>query len=293
MRQRIITGIVFTLAVMAFVIPSYWFTPLMLVFGIIVGSVSMYELVKAFSEGGYKPNSFLISIGGVIAILIALVSFFQGTGILVALALYLLIVVPYCLACVILPSVIDKENHLTNGAITAMIVLYVTFPLFCLSVLSMLAPNGWFYMVPALFAAWVSDVCAYFVGVTLGKHKIVPHLSPNKTWEGCIGGAVGCAFVIMIYFGILYYIELGDYTVNIAVFCSLAFVLGFAMSVMSQLGDWLASLIKRMCGIKDYGNLFPGHGGMLDRFDSAFFTIPMGVLLAIFAVLLTQAGIAG
>ena len=61
---------------------------------------------------------------------------------------------------------------------------------------------------------------------------------------------------------------------------------------MSQLGDWLASLIKRMCGIKDYGNLFPGHGGMLDRFDSAFFTIPMGVLLAIFAVLLTQAGIA-
>lgn len=293
MRQRVITGIIFTLAVLAFVIPSLWFSPLMLVFGIIVGSVSMYELVKAFTVGGYKPNSFLIVIGGVISIIIALVSFFQGTGIVVALALYLLIVVPYCLACVILPSVIDQENHLTNGAITAMIVLYVTFPLFCLSVLSMLAPNGWFYMVPALFGAWVSDVCAYFVGVTLGKHKIVPHLSPKKTWEGCIGGAVGCAFVIMIYFGVLYYYDLSDYTVNVAVFCSLAFILGFAMSVMSQLGDWLASLIKRMCGIKDYGNLFPGHGGMLDRFDSAFFTIPMGVLLAIFAVLLTQAGIAG
>ena len=182
----------------------------MLVFGIIVGSVSMYELVKAFTVGGYKPNSFLIAIGGVISIIIALVSFFQGTGIVVALALYLLIVVPYCLACVILPSVIDQENHLTNGAITAMIVLYVTFPLFCLSVLSMLAPNGWFYMVPALFGAWVSDVCAYFVGVTLGKHKIVPHLSPKKTWEGCIGGAVGCAFVIMIYFGVLYYYDLSD-----------------------------------------------------------------------------------
>ena len=293
MRQRVITGIIFTLAVLAFVIPSLWFSPLMLVFGIIVGSVSMYELVKAFTVGGYKPNSFLIAIGGVISIIIALVSFFQGTGIIVALALYLLIVVPYCLACVILPSVIDQENHLTNGAITAMIVLYVTFPLFCLSVLSMLAPNGWFYMVPALFGAWVSDVCAYFVGVTLGKHKIVPHLSPKKTWEGCIGGAVGCAFVIMIYFGVLYYYDLSDYTVNVAVVCSLAFILGFAMSVMSQLGDWLASLIKRMCGIKDYGNLFPGHGGMLDRFDSAFFTIPMGVLLAIFAVLLTQAGIAG
>ena len=287
MRQRVITGIVFTLAVLAFVIPSYWFSPLMLVFGIIVGSVSMYELIKAFKEGGFAPNSFLIAMGGAISLLIALIAFFQQTGFIVALAVYLLVVIPYCLACVILPSVIDKENHLSNGAVTAMIVLYVTFPLFCLASLSMLTPNGWFYMVPALFAAWVSDVCAYFVGVTLGKHKIVPHLSPKKTWEGCIGGAIGCAMVVMIYFGILHYAGIGDYTVNTAVFCSLAFVLGFAMSVMSQLGDWLASLIKRMCGIKDYGNLFPGHGGMMDRFDSAFFTIPMGALLALFAVLLT------
>ena len=73
MRQRVITGIIFTLAVLAFVIPSLWFSPLMLVFGIIVGSVSMYELVKAFTVGGYKPNSFLIAIGGVISIIIALV----------------------------------------------------------------------------------------------------------------------------------------------------------------------------------------------------------------------------
>jgi phosphatidate cytidylyltransferase len=219
--------------------------------------------------------------------LIAFVSYLQGAGFIVALSLYLLIVIPFCLACVILPSVIDKVNHLTNGAVTAMVVLYVTFPLFCLTALSMLTPNGWFYMVPALFAAWVSDVCAYFVGVTLGKHKIVPYLSPNKTWEGCIGGAVGCAMVIMVYFGVLLISGVAEYTVNVAVFCSLAFILGFVMSVMSQLGDWLASLIKRMCGIKDYGNLFPGHGGMLDRFDSAFFTIPMGVLLALIAVLLT------
>lgn len=288
MRQRVITGIVFILSVLAFVIPSYWFSPLMLLFGIIVGSISIYELIKAFTAGGFKPNSFLVAIGGVIAVIIALISYFQGTGILVALSLYLLIVVPYCLACVILPSVIDKENHLAGGAVTAMIVLYVTFPLFCLASLSMLVPSGWFYMVPALMAAWISDTCAYFVGVTMGKHKIVPHLSPKKTWEGCIGGAVGCATLIMIYFGFLYMMEVGDYTVNTAVFCSLAFILGFAMSVMSQLGDWLASLIKRMCGIKDYGNLFPGHGGMLDRFDSAFFTIPMGVLLAIIAYLLTD-----
>ena len=258
----------------------------MLLFGIIVGSISIYELIKAFTAGGFKPNSFLVAIGGVIAVIIALISYFQGTGILVALSLYLLIVVPYCLACVILPSVIDKENHLAGGAVTAMIVLYVTFPLFCLASLSMLVPSGWFYMVPALMAAWISDTCAYFVGVTMGKHKIVPHLSPKKTWEGCIGGALGCALVVMLYFDIVIYNVCGI-KMNLFVFSVLSFFLGFIMSVMSQLGDWLASLIKRRVGIKDYGTIFPGHGGMIDRFDSAFFTIPTGVLLAMIVVFFT------
>ena len=259
----------------------------MLIFSAIVGSVSMYEMLRAVKNGGFEPNSFLCSAGGVLSIIILLIAFISKANLTTALALYLLIIVPFCLACVILPSVIDKENHLQNGAVTAMVTLYVTFPLFCLSSLAMLAPRGWFYMVPALFAAWVSDVCAYFVGVTLGKHKIVPHLSPNKTWEGCIGGAVGCAFVVMIYFIILAAVGVDSYTVEIGILAVLSFILGFMMSVMSQLGDWLASLIKRICNIKDYGDIFPGHGGMLDRFDSAFFTIPMGVLLALIAVLLT------
>ena len=287
MRQRIITGIVFTVAVLAFVIPSFWFSPLMLVFSIIVGSIAMFELIRALKTGGFEPNSFLCVIGGVISVVLALVSYLQNCTFTTSLSFYLLIMIPYCLACAILPSLIDKENHLKNGAVTSMTVLYITFPLYCLTVLCLLATNGWFFMVPALFAAWVSDVCAYFVGVTLGKHKIVPHLSPNKTWEGCIGGAIGCAIVVMLYFCILSAMDVVELSISIGVFSVLSFILGFLMSVMSQMGDWLASLIKRMCGIKDYGDIFPGHGGMLDRFDSAFFTIPMGVLLALIAVLLT------
>ena len=150
----------------------------------------------------------------------------------------------------------------------------------------MLAENGWYYMVPALFAAWISDTMAYFSGVTLGKHKIVPHISPKKTWEGCIGGALGCALVVMLYFDIVIYNVCGI-KMNLFVFSVLSFFLGFIMSVMSQLGDWLASLIKRRVGIKDYGTIFPGHGGMIDRFDSAFFTIPTGVLLAMIVVFFT------
>ena len=287
MRQRIITGIVFTVAVLAFVIPSFWFSPLMLVFSIIVGSIAMFELIRALKTGGFEPNSFLCVIGGVISVVLALVSYLQNCTFTTSLSFYLLIMIPYCLACAILPSLIDMENHLKNGAVTSMTVLYITFPLYCLTVLCLLATNGWFFMVPALFAAWVSDVCAYFVGVTLGKHKIVPHLSPKKTWEGCIGGAIGCAIVVMLYFCILSAMDVVELSISIGVFSVLSFILGFLMSVMSQMGDWLASLIKRMCGIKDYGDIFPGHGGMLDRFDSAFFTIPMGVLLALIAVLLT------
>lgn len=287
MRQRIITGIVFTLAVLLFVIPSFWLPALMLLFSVIVGAISMYELLNAFKKGGFDPNNYLAIIGGIISALILFICYMAQVNLIVTLAIYLLIVVPYCLACLILPSVIDQENHLSSGAVTGMTVLYVTFPMYCLTALAMLTPGGWFFMVPALFAAWVSDVCAYFVGVTLGKHKIVPHLSPKKTWEGCIGGAIGCALVVMAYFDILLLTGVISNSVSIVYISVLSFFLGLIMSVMSQLGDWLASLIKRMCGIKDYGNMFPGHGGMLDRFDSAFFTIPMGVLLAFFAVLMS------
>ena len=147
-----------------------------------------------------------------------------------------------------------------------------------------LVPHGWYYMVFGLFASWISDVCAYFVGVTMGKHKIVPHISPKKTWEGCVGGAIGCALIVMLYFDFVVY-PLDELKINIILFSVIMFVIGFLISCLSQIGDWLASLVKRKVGIKDYGNIFPGHGGMMDRFDSSFFTIPTGLLTALIALL--------
>ena len=113
MRQRIITGIIFTLAVLLFVIPSFWLPSLMMIFSIIVGAVSMYELLNAFKKGGFVPNGYLVIIGGIIAALALFVCFLMQISLIVALALYLLIMIPYCLACLILPSVIDMENHLS------------------------------------------------------------------------------------------------------------------------------------------------------------------------------------
>jgi phosphatidate cytidylyltransferase len=137
-------------------------------------------------------------------------------------------------------------------------------------------------MLVGLVAPWISDVFAYLVGVTIGKHKIVPHISPKKTWEGCIGGALFCALGVMLYSVFVIY-RVDNIGMDLTAFAVMTFIMGLLVSVMSQLGDWFASVIKRHVGIKDYGKIFPGHGGMLDRFDSTFFTMPIGLLLAIIA----------
>lgn len=286
MRQRVITGIFFTLGVLAFVIPSFWIPIVMILFSIIVGAVSMREMIKALEAGNMVPSGILIIIGGLISLLIIGFSYAESQSLVEALALYLIIIMLYCFAVMVLPSVARRDGiYVRDGLITSATILYITFPLFCLCSMTVLVPGGWYYMVPALMSSWVSDVFAYFTGVTIGKHKIVPHISPKKTWEGCIGGAVGCAVVVMLYFDLVIY-KVAQMDSNIIIVSAFAFVIGFVMSVMSQLGDWLASLVKRVVGIKDYGKIFPGHGGMLDRFDSSFFTIPTGMLMVFIPMLL-------
>ena len=115
-------------------------------------------------------------------------------------------------------------------------------------------------LFPLIFVgAWVTDTFAYFSGYFLGKHKLIPSVSPKKTVEGAIGGSLATT----ITFGVYGWIRIGD--VKLALILA---AIGLVTSVVSQFGDLAASLIKRQWGIKDYGNLFPGHGGVLDRFDS-------------------------
>ncbi len=129
---------------------------------------------------------------------------------------------------------------------------------------------------------WVSDSAAYFCGRALGKHKLIPDVSPKKTVEGAIGGIIftGIAFVIYGFFVI-------DGANSLLTYIILALV-GFVVSVISQVGDLMASLVKRKYNIKDYGKIFPGHGGVLDRFDSVLVCAPIlyavSVIAAYFAL---------
>lgn len=118
--------------------------------------------------------------------------------------------------------------------------------------------------------AWGSDTFAYCVGMLIGKHKISPKLSPKKSLEGCIGGVIGAALL-----GLLYATIFKEYITSISN-PQIAFaIIGGTSSIISQIGDFAASAIKRNHDIKDFGNLIPGHGGILDRFDSIIFTAPI------------------
>lgn len=117
---------------------------------------------------------------------------------------------------------------------------------------------------------WVNDTCAYLVGVMIGKHKMTPKLSPKKSYEGAIGGIAGTAIVGALY-GYIFRGMLVAF-VNPVFVCSIACGLGAFISIF---GDLAASAIKRNHDIKDYGNLIPGHGGILDRFDSMIFVAPV------------------
>ncbi|MGN1138567.1 MAG: phosphatidate cytidylyltransferase [Ruminococcus sp.] len=118
--------------------------------------------------------------------------------------------------------------------------------------------------------AWISDGGAYFAGVFLGKHKLCPKISPNKTVEGFIGGLL-TGLLSGAFIGGVFMLIYKDFSVN---FLALI-ILGFLGSLVSVLGDLTFSLIKRSCGIKDYGSIFPGHGGFLDRADSVIFVAPL------------------
>lgn len=284
MRQRVITGFIFTVLVLSFFVPALWWPVTGVVMAVIIGVVACVEMYKAIRNGGYHPSRLLLIIGMCLATLIVISGLIFKLKVESIMALYLIVVCMYCVSCGInLPLVRPEDDKaFLNGMFTGGMIFYISFPLFCFVSALLFVPNGWYYMVIGLFAPWGTDTFAYFTGVALGKHKIVPHISPKKTWEGCIGGSLFCAVCVTVYCCLVIY-RYDEIGIGIVPYGVLTFCLGLLISVMSQLGDWFCSVIKRRTGIKDFSNLFPGHGGMLDRFDSTFFTLPVALLLALFA----------
>ncbi len=131
-------------------------------------------------------------------------------------------------------------------------------------------PYGQFFVWLSFIAAWGCDTGAYFTGRAFGRHKLAPKLSPKKTIEGSIGGVIVATLLAVCYaLAVSKFSSIRD--INIIGFCAVS---GFIGSILAQIGDLTASAIKRYTGVKDYGNIIPGHGGVMDRFDSVLFTAP-------------------
>lgn len=168
-----------------------------------------------------------------------------------------------------------KEKPISFEYILCCVFAGVVYPVMMSSLVSLkVMENGKLFVLLPVVVTFCCDSGAYFAGVFFGKHKITPHVSPKKSAEGFVGGIVCGVACLFVYGGIV--AACTELTVN---FWALT-VYGMVGSAAVELGDLTYSLIKRQHGVKDYGNLIPGHGGMLDRFDSMSFSAPLMCALA-------------
>ncbi len=161
----------------------------------------------------------------------------------------------------------NMKYSIADVSLSVFGLIYIVIP-FTLTVWIRSQYFGFYFIWLIFLGAWITDISAYFTGRLLGKRKIVPLISEKKTVEGFIGGIIGCTAVITIY-------GVWMQTKGINVPFTYYMILGALSGFISQLGDWFASCIKRYLRIKDFGNIMPGHGGVLDRFDSIFAVVPL------------------
>ncbi len=169
----------------------------------------------------------------------------------------------------------QKEEAFTRWAWTIAGILYTGWLVSYLVALNLEGGRNWVFF--ALFTTFASDTTAFFVGRALGKHRLAPHISPGKTWEGAIAGIFG-AITVSLLFTL-------PTPLSVPLGYGQAILLGLLVSVFGQLGDLTESLLKRNMGVKDSGKLIPGHGGILDRIDSVVFTGVVVYYYVLWAVL--------
>lgn len=240
--------------------------PVPWVFKVFVAACLGISLVEFFTIVGHSASERRFGIGlGLFHLLFLLFSpYVRLYGVWEMTLLVIAVFAYYCLA-----PIAQREGIASRVGLTLLGSLYiVTFGAY-VSFLREL-PDGIYWVLTALAMTWMNDTSAYFVGRRFGRRKLAPKISPGKTLEGFLGGFVG-SFVGFLFFWLLLH--------NPVTF-SKGLLLTFAVGLMGPLGDLSESLIKRSFGVKDSGQIIPGHGGMLDRIDALLFTAPVVYLFA-------------
>jgi phosphatidate cytidylyltransferase len=277
MRQRIISAVV-GLAILAVILV---FFDTLLLNGIIglIGAMAVLELLSATKSPRCKSFSILC------VAVAAIIPFAQETPLraFVPQIIFLLVV---CLFVILL-----RRHETLRIDHAAMMFFFSLFISVFMSGGVYLRNRfggvvGCVYVLWALGSAWLADTGAYFVGKSLGKHKLAPKISPNKTVEGSVGGLLA-AIVLMPLVAFLYGLAMEVVGTPILVNYGLLLLLTPVFTVFGMLGDLAASVIKRQFGVKDFGHIMPGHGGVLDRFDSVLLTLPAVYVVAQYVAVVT------
>ncbi len=261
MKKRIISGFLLVLIIVLIFICDNPLVDTIVVFAL--SCASIYEYNKAFKHAGYKPISWIGYLACTAIFLMGGIVREENKMLILKLALPALLIGAF--AYIIF---LKLKRNIVDVAITVFSLLYIPF-MFSFIKLLLLMENGRFFMTYVFVVAFVGDTFAFLVGKSIGKHKLCPEISPNKTVEGSIGCVIGviiCSIVMTLIGNNIFNLELNIIYMLLA---------GFIAGISGQFGDLAASAIKRFCKIKDFGNVIPGHGGILDRFDSILFIAPI------------------
>lgn len=263
---RTITGLFYGLVLIASLTINYYTFYIFFFIVLVIGLKEFYQLAEKKDIKPQKSLGFVISIGLYISSYLLQINEkmnYLNLNLVLALTFLLFVVELFR----------NKEISFVNIGTTILGIVYVALPLSLLTFLAFDTNNQYSYhLILSLFIlVWLSDVGGYFAGINFGKNKLLERISPKKTWEGVAGSLVLCiigSYILSQFFTIMStYIWL---------------ILGVLVCVSSIIGDLIESMLKRSANIKDSGNILPGHGGVLDRFDSVLFVIPIVYIFKFF-----------
>lgn len=256
-KTRLISGIVLVIIALATIISGSWILFFTLLAVSLIGMRELYKVMKVSDEHVIVLE--LVGYLGAVLYYIAMKADFGNYGTMAIIISMILILFVYVFGY--------PKYHAEQVMAAFFGVVYVAVMLSFIYLTRSL-PDGKFLVWLIFLCSWGCDTCAYCVGMLIGKHKMAPVLSPKKSIEGAVGGVAGAALL-----GVIYAAATQGKMAEYALICAVG-------ALISMVGDLAASAIKRNQNIKDYGKLIPGHGGILDRFDSVIITAPVIYYLA-------------
>lgn len=266
-RTRLLSGILLMVIALVTLITG---GELLFAVLLLISLIGMSELYKVFSIERKAPGI----VGYFFTVLYYALVYFEPQLPGEKLTWFMMLFMAY-LICLMAVLVFAYPRYNTQQIFAAFFGLFYVAVMLSYIYQTRILPGGVFTVWLVFVCSWGCDTCAYCVGMLIGKHKMAPVLSPKKSVEGGIGGILGAALI-----GVLYALAINHWGGAEASVLTYA-IIGAAGGAISQIGDLAASAIKRYHNIKDYGKLIPGHGGILDRFDSVIFTAPIIYYLAI------------